>query len=410
MSKESIHKWDFAPRFRRGSFGWKSQPAITRIKEAVAEIKKIARKDQVMGAEGAVLFLEKLSPALERIDSSSGSIGTAVNNAIESLVPVIAKAPVEDSLRRRWLDRLWQAIEEDQMPYLEHLADMWGDLCATPGIAAAWADDLIGTVRMAWKGDRSVWGFFKGTSSCLSALFKAGRYEEIIELLKLAPYQMWHYRRWGVKALAAMGKHEEALHYAEDSRGINENPYAIARACEEILLTDGQVEEAYNRYALEANRKTTNLATFRAIAQNYPHKNAREILNDLAGSMPGEEGKWFAAARSAGLLTEALELANRSPCDPKTLTRAAKDMAESNPPFAIEAGLTALKWLIEGYGYDITGADVWGAYFAVTKAAEAAGCQEETMARLRVLVAGDVSSDRFVSSILARTLGLSRTK
>lgn len=34
---------------------------------------------------------------------------------------------------------------------------------------------------------------------------------------------------------------------------------------------------------------------------------------------------------------EALELANRSPCDPKTLTRAARDMAETEPLFAIEA-------------------------------------------------------------------------
>src|SRR5690606_33917032 len=76
------HKWEFRARFRRHAFGWKSQPAIKRIKEAVAEIKKVARKDKVLAAEGAVLFLEKVSPALEHVDSSSGSIGTAVNNAI----------------------------------------------------------------------------------------------------------------------------------------------------------------------------------------------------------------------------------------------------------------------------------------------------------------------------------------
>lgn len=28
------HSWSFAPRFRRGAFGWRSDPAITRIKEA----------------------------------------------------------------------------------------------------------------------------------------------------------------------------------------------------------------------------------------------------------------------------------------------------------------------------------------------------------------------------------------
>ena len=32
-----------------------------------------------IAAEGAVLFLEKVAPALEHVDSSSGAIGSAVN-------------------------------------------------------------------------------------------------------------------------------------------------------------------------------------------------------------------------------------------------------------------------------------------------------------------------------------------
>ena len=46
------HKWAFALRFRGHSFGWKSQPAIKRAKEAVSEIKKIARWDPMLAAEG----------------------------------------------------------------------------------------------------------------------------------------------------------------------------------------------------------------------------------------------------------------------------------------------------------------------------------------------------------------------
>jgi hypothetical protein len=84
---------------------------MTRIKEAVSEIKKVARKDAVLAAEGAVLFLEKLSPALEHVDSSSGAIGTAVNNAIEALVPIIAGAPANHALRDTWMERLWRAVE-----------------------------------------------------------------------------------------------------------------------------------------------------------------------------------------------------------------------------------------------------------------------------------------------------------
>jgi hypothetical protein len=48
MGSEHTHKWEFSARFRRGSFGWKSEPAITRIKQAVTEISKVARKDQIL--------------------------------------------------------------------------------------------------------------------------------------------------------------------------------------------------------------------------------------------------------------------------------------------------------------------------------------------------------------------------
>ncbi|MEO7134357.1 MAG: hypothetical protein ABI024_09055 [Vicinamibacterales bacterium] len=58
-----------------------------------------------------------------------------------------------------------------------------------------------------------------------------------------------------------------------------------------------------------------------------------------------------AAAKDARLFDEAIALANRTPCDPKTLTRAARDFAETKPEFAIEAGLAALRWLVNGYGY-----------------------------------------------------------
>lgn len=63
MTSPAAHKWIFSARFRRNAFGWRSQPAIARVKEAVAEVKKISRKYPVLAAEGAVLFLEKVSPA-----------------------------------------------------------------------------------------------------------------------------------------------------------------------------------------------------------------------------------------------------------------------------------------------------------------------------------------------------------
>jgi hypothetical protein len=43
----------------------------------VAEIWKVANKAPALAAAGAVQFLEKVSPALAQVDSSSGAIGTA---------------------------------------------------------------------------------------------------------------------------------------------------------------------------------------------------------------------------------------------------------------------------------------------------------------------------------------------
>jgi hypothetical protein len=113
MAKARPARSEFARRFRRGAFGWKSQPAIARARRAVSEIKAATRHDPVVAAGGAVLFLERVSPALEHVDSSSGAIGTAGNNAIEELVAIIASAPADANTRARCLDRLWEAHASD---------------------------------------------------------------------------------------------------------------------------------------------------------------------------------------------------------------------------------------------------------------------------------------------------------
>jgi hypothetical protein len=67
MTRTAAHRWAFTPRFRRHAFGWRSQPAVQRVREAVAEIQKLAKKDPALADAGAVLFLEKVSPALEQV-------------------------------------------------------------------------------------------------------------------------------------------------------------------------------------------------------------------------------------------------------------------------------------------------------------------------------------------------------
>jgi hypothetical protein len=399
------YKWEFKARFRRHAFGWKSQPAIVRIKQAIAEIKKVAKNDALLAAEGALLFLERVSPALEQVDSSSGSIGTAVNNAIAELVPIIANAPADAKTRKAWLERLFDAYQEDDIPYIEGLGEHWGALSASKEVASAWADRLIDTVKLAWSPDPNLRGFFKGTTNCLSALVAAERYDDVLALLELAPYEMWQYRQYGVEALAAKGRKADAIRYAETGRGLNDSPVAIARACERVLLSSGLVDEAYLRYGLEANQAGTYLATFRAVAKKYPHKPVGEILGDLVNTTPGEEGKWFAAAKDAGLYDDALALASRTPCDPKTLARAARDYADRQPAFAVGAGVLSLHWLVQGYGYEITGADVWEAYRATLAAAERQGRGAEVKERVSKLIAAEPAGG-FVTKVLGRELGL----
>lgn len=169
------------------------------------------------------------------------------------------------------------------------------------------------------------------------------------------------------------------------------------------------LDEAYRRYAIEANQGTTNLATFRAIAKKYPHKQPEEILRDLIASTPGAEGKWFAAAKDAGLFDVAIELATRSPTDPRTLTRAARDYAGKQPAFALAAGLAAglaaLRWISLGHGYEITGADVLDAYSAVTQVVPNAGVPaQQVNEQIREMIASTQPGNSLMKTILTRHL------
>ena len=85
-SRSAAHKWLFPARIRPNAFSWKSsRVAVERIREAVGEILSVARHDPITAAEGAVRLIERLSPALEHVDSSSGALGGAVNGAIEAM-------------------------------------------------------------------------------------------------------------------------------------------------------------------------------------------------------------------------------------------------------------------------------------------------------------------------------------
>jgi hypothetical protein len=126
---------------------------------------------------------------------------------------------------------------------------------------------------------------------------------------------------------------------------------------------------------------------------------------ELIETSPGDKGKWFATAKELGLYDMALKLVRESPCDPQTLTRAARDFAEREPHFAHGAGFAALYWLTRGHGYEITAVDVWGAYHITLKAAEQLGTLSDTKMRIQQLVAKE-SAGGLVRQVLGREIAL----
>ena len=371
--------WTFTKRFRRGGFGWRaSRLASERIVEALAEIHAVARHDPLRAADGAVRFLVKLSPALEQVDSSSGALGGAARAAVDALVPVIAQAPADEAMREKWLEQLFEAIQNDDPPNLELLDEHWGDLCATPEVASRWADRLMDLVQHVHANRRcGRFAFTRAESVCYSAMFAAGRHAELIALIGSDPRLLWHDLLWVGRCKVARGEIDE-----------------------DVLLQAGRRVEAYEKYALEANRATTYVATYRLVSKKYPEIDADRLLMDLIATTPGEEGKWFATAKTLKRFDLAMQLAWRSPCDPKTLIRAARDNGAKKPAFAAEVALAALQWICQGRGYEVTSLDVQMAYRLASDAGEALGQPERAALRIQTMLKPTTREVRWVRQML----------
>ncbi len=357
------YAWAFRASLKRGAFGWSgTRKAIERLAEAVGEIERMARTDPALAGEGAVLLLEKLSPAVSGIDSSSGALGAATAAVVERMLPLFVSAPVPRGVREKWLERLFAAIHEDDPPYIESLGEYWGALCASPELAGQWADQLLpGVQQLMAERAKGTYAYLRSATLCFSALFHAGRFDELMAVLALDPKPNWHDQEWAAKVLAARGDVDAAVKLMEGLRSRYAPDVAISGVAEQLLLAAGRVDEAYARYGIQATSANTHIATFRAIAKRYPGVAPSRILGDLIASTPGEEGKWFATAKTLKQYDLALALARRAPVDPKTLVRAARDHVKSQPAFALEVALMALYWMASGVGYELTRADVCGA-------------------------------------------------
>ena len=85
------------------------------------------------------------------------------------------------------------------------------------------------------------------------------------------------------------------------------------------------------------------------------------------------------------------------------------DYMDTNPKFAFGVAVTPLYWLADGWGYEITGADVFSAYNYALKAAEVLGVVGQVKTDIKKIVINDSSPGMFVKDILSYHLSLIET-
>jgi hypothetical protein len=86
----------------------------------------------VLVAEGAILVLERIWPAFQAVDTSSGSLGHAVGKTVHELMDLLLSVSADDPPWEHWRERLWTAVEEDGVDYLSEVVERWGELCRIP--------------------------------------------------------------------------------------------------------------------------------------------------------------------------------------------------------------------------------------------------------------------------------------
>ena len=172
-AKAHAHAWAFKARFRSRAYSWRgSDLAAQRLKEATSEIKKVAKTQPLVAAEGVVTLFGRLWPAFQDIDTSSGRLGAAVNKAVGALIPVLINAPASPNLRGQWLERLFEAVMDDGVQYLWEVEGRWGEIAIYPELLNHYADALLRLLRHAWADGQPAGGFVRGTDICLSSLLQ----------------------------------------------------------------------------------------------------------------------------------------------------------------------------------------------------------------------------------------------
>lgn len=366
----------------------------------------MGQANPALAGEQIIEFVGVIGSSFEHIDPLSRRILTAVRKSIRSLAQVFSCLNVSSSVYTQWLERLAPLLEQenDRGRCIHELAIVWGELCKNHETATHWADRLIPQVRHTWINS----DYSRASSlACLSSLAASQRWTEILELLAQRSIGFWPEQRFGVLALAALGKLEEALQYARHANPLgHEYQQEIAVTCESILLAHDFRQRAYQEFAIIANQRQNHLHTFRALAAKYPEIAPEKIFEDLIHSTPGEEGKWFRVAYELRFFQLAVEIAQHASCDPKTLLRVATEQLSVDPSFAQALALACLRCLSQGYGVAVTANDVYKAYDIAMQAVTSEKEKKRMIAILRQYSEGPNAAAQWLRELLARELSL----
>lgn len=367
------------------------------LARAAGELRRASRRDPLGAGAGSLLLCELLGPAVDAIEDPVGTLAGATTRTIDLVAPLIAAAPADEATRDAWLGRAFAALTADEAGHVRRLAEHWGALCGGPARAAAWAVRLLPAAREGLASAASI--------ACLASQVAAGQHAAALELLGARAVEVWPERQFGVRALAAGGEVDAALAYARASNPLgHRHARDIARVCEQVLRAAGRHEQAYAQFAFAAHARQNCRLTFEALRRAYPEVADSRLLGDLLAASPGQEGRWFATACALRFFALAVEIAETSPCDPRTLLRAGLVRLDADPEFAREVAVAALRWTCGGHGVEVTGDEVYAAFDLARAAAERTGTLPRTRSRIAAACDDPHPAAQWVLGLLAAEL------
>ena len=183
-----MQPWAFRARFRRSCVRLEVVPGSRSSASRKPSPKSVRSPDKIrpQRPRAPSCSWRNFRLALTQIDGSTGALGNATYAAVQELVPLIGGAPVDTAVRKKWLDRLFEAIQADDPPYVGVTWATTGAISARhPNSHRSWADQLLPTLRSVLQRtpSRHLRLLHRHHPRATARLFKAGRHDELLELL-----------------------------------------------------------------------------------------------------------------------------------------------------------------------------------------------------------------------------------